>query len=91
MCLAEAAVENNRRTGHGFSNFTQLYDEFYAGNTLDTIEFAMWWEGVAGSNQANYGAYGADGVFEPRADCGGVAALRAGVERVHAMGRRVHL
>jgi len=23
-----------------------MYEEHYAGNTIDMLEFAMWWEGV---------------------------------------------
>ena len=38
-----------------------------------------------------YGAFGADGIFLPREDLGGAAALQAGVQKIHAMGRRIQL
>lgn len=86
-----AEIAANRKSGRGFTNFTQLYETFFSSNAVDMIEIAMWWEGVAGNLSTNYGAFGADGIFLPREDCGGVAALQAGVERVHAMGRRIQL
>lgn len=86
-----ATVAANRKSGRGFSNFTQLFETFYAGNTFDMLEVAMWWDGVSGALAPNYGAFGADGEFVPRADCGGAAALREGVANVHAMGRRIQL
>ena len=83
-----ATVAASKRSGQGLTSFENLYEEYYAGNTVDMIEVAMWWSGC---DQGAYGAYGADGVFLPRADLGGAAALQAGVRKIHAMHRRIQL
>ena len=81
-------VAASKKSGQGLTSFENLYEEYYSRNTVDMIEFAMWW---SGSDGASYGAYGADGVFLPRADLGGAAALQAGVRKIHSMRRRIQL
>jgi hypothetical protein len=82
-------VAANKKSGTGFASFETLYEYYYAQNTVDMIEFAMWW--TTCEDEHTYGAFGADGIFLPREDLGGVAALRAGVAKIHKMGRRVQL
>ena len=77
-----------------------MYENYFAGSTVDMLEFAMWWEGVdcrtkQGEPQPDwtcgYGAFGADGIFAPRQDLGGIEAMRKGVEKIHKYGRRIQL
>ena len=86
-----AIVAASKQTGHGLTSFEDLYEVFYSANTVDMLEFAMWWTGVEGDLSTNYGAFGADGIFMPREDLGGVVALKAGVDKIHRMGRRIQL
>lgn len=66
-------------------NSNSRYEFYFAHNTVDMIEIAMWWTGCEDENI--FGAFGADGIFMPRADLGGIQALKAGVDKVHAMGQ----
>jgi hypothetical protein len=95
-----AGVDAAKKTGIGLTSFEDLYENHYASNTVDMFEFAMWWEGVECRTKqgeplpdwtCGYGAFGADGVFQPRQDLGGIEALRKGVEKIHKMNRRIQL
>eukprot|EP01051_Picozoa_sp_SAG22_P002179 SAG22_NODE_96_length_20771_cov_33.186018_3_plen_118_part_00 len=50
---AIVAANKKQAEGTALTSFAQLYDQYYAGNTIDMLEFAMWWEGVAGNLTAN--------------------------------------
>ena len=93
-------VAANKAAGTGLTSFEDLYEHNYAGNRIDMLELAMWWEGVNCRSPTGeplpdwtcgYGAFGADGVFAVRSDLGGIAAMRKGVEKIHKMGRRIQL
>jgi hypothetical protein len=75
-----AIVATNKKAGTGFASFETLYEHYYAGNTIDMMEMAMWWTSC--EKNGTYGAFGADGLFLPREDLGGAAALRRGVDKV---------
>jgi hypothetical protein len=82
--VAEAAAHPESR---GVTSFAQL-PRLYLGDQYDLKEWAQYNDGVR-ANPATYGAYMADGVWEFRRDLGGAEAMREGVRRLHAVGRRV--
>jgi hypothetical protein len=45
-CETTVQVDANKKAGTGLTTFEDMYEEHYAGNTIDMLEFAMWWEGV---------------------------------------------
>lgn len=73
----------------GFASFRQLPD-LYLNAQSDVGEWAQYNDGVR-TDPSSYGPYMADGVYAPRLDLGGIAALREGVARAHKIGRRTLL
>jgi hypothetical protein len=82
--IARAKLE---RRADGFVSFERM-PLLYKDGPYDLIEWAMYNQGVVDEPQS-YGPYMGDGLYLFRSDLGGPAAMREGVRRLHAMGRRI--
>lgn len=71
----------------GFTSFERM-PLLYRDGPYDLIEWAMYNQGVVDEPES-YGPYMGDGLYLFRSDLGGPAAMREGVRRLHAMGRRI--
>jgi hypothetical protein len=66
-----------------FTSFEQL-PLLYLGHPVELIEWAMYHQGMV-----NIPSRGQDGTYHFRSDLGGAVAMRKGVQRAHAIGRKV--
>lgn len=74
----------------GFTNFTQLADYHYVGNTYDIREWAMYWQCIVRMGHVDSYDH-TDGIYDPRSDLGGMTAFAPGIAEVVQIGREVGL
>lgn len=85
---AEAVAKNKADDpANAFTSYERM-PLLYRDSTYDLCEWAMYNQGVQ-DDPASYGPYMGDGTYYFRSDLGGPTAMREGVRRLHAMGRRI--
>lgn len=85
---ADAVAKAKREDpAQGFTSYERM-PLLYRDGPYDLIEWAMYNQGVQ-DHPETYGPYMGDGTYCFRSDLGGATAMREGVRRLHAMGRRI--
>ncbi len=84
---ADVAKAKKDSPATGFTTFERM-PLLYKDGPYDLIEWAMYNQGVVDEPES-YGPYMGDGTYLFRSDLGGPEAMREGVRRLHAMGRRI--